>query len=97
MLTLNTFNLQLDYSGSGWTSGSNLLLFSYVGTITGTPTLGTVTLGTGIASIGGISTSGNNVYIDIVQLTVVPEPSAAFLLMASFGSLMVWKLRRRKA
>ncbi|MEO6848324.1 MAG: hypothetical protein ABI443_11695, partial [Chthoniobacterales bacterium] len=92
-LTLNTFNLELNYSGTGWTSGSDLLLFSY-GSLTGTPTLGTLTLGSGIASVGSLYLSGNNVYLSNVQLTAVPEPSAA-LLIGAFGGLVVWTVRRK--
>ncbi|MEO6848619.1 MAG: PEP-CTERM sorting domain-containing protein, partial [Chthoniobacterales bacterium] len=96
-LSLNTFNLELNFDGTSWTNGSNLLLFHYGGTFTGTLALGTITYnGPGtITSAGTLLNSGGNIYLQGVS--VVPEPSVAFLLMASFGSLMVWKLRRRKA
>ncbi|MEO6846580.1 MAG: hypothetical protein ABI254_04930, partial [Chthoniobacterales bacterium] len=35
-LSLNTFNLELNFDGTSWTNGSNLLLFHYGGTFTGT-------------------------------------------------------------
>ncbi|MEO8205932.1 MAG: hypothetical protein ABI615_07095, partial [Chthoniobacterales bacterium] len=69
-LTLNTFNLELNYSGSGWVDGSDLLLFHYTGTLTGTPTLGTVTVSG--YTYGGLFNDGNNIYL--TGLTAVPIP-----------------------
>ncbi|MEO6845849.1 MAG: PEP-CTERM sorting domain-containing protein [Chthoniobacterales bacterium] len=98
-LSLNTFNLELTFDGTTWTNGSNLLLFHYGGTFTGTLALGTITYnGPGtITSLGTLLNSGGNIYLQGVNVTPVPEPSTVFLLMTSFGSLIVWKLRRRKA
>ncbi|MEO6846750.1 MAG: PEP-CTERM sorting domain-containing protein, partial [Chthoniobacterales bacterium] len=90
-LSLNSFNLVLNYDGTGWTSGSVLTLFSYTGTLTGTPTLASITLPSGY-------TAGSlNFGSGVVSLTVtaVPEPSTAFLVIASFGSLIFLKLRRK--
>lgn len=43
VLTLNSFNLELNYNGIGWNDGDNLLLFQY-GSLTGPPILDNVTL-----------------------------------------------------
>ncbi|MEO6054383.1 MAG: hypothetical protein ABIP97_10245 [Chthoniobacterales bacterium] len=96
-LTLNTFNLELAYDFSGdWISGNDLLLFSYTNFV-GTPALGTVTLGSGIASVGVLYNTDSGIYLSDVQLQAVPEPSTVFFLMASFGGFIIWKLRRRTA
>ncbi|MEO8207247.1 MAG: hypothetical protein ABI615_13785, partial [Chthoniobacterales bacterium] len=93
VLTLNTFNLQLTYDGTGWSNGSSLLLFHFA-SLTGTPTLGTVTA-PGITYGSLFNDGSGNIFL--TNVSVVPEPNAAFLIMASFGCLIVWKLRRRKA
>ncbi|MEO6054767.1 MAG: PEP-CTERM sorting domain-containing protein, partial [Chthoniobacterales bacterium] len=97
-LALNTFNLELTFDGTTWTNG-NLLLFHYGTNTGGTPALGTITYnGPGtITSAGTLLNSGGNIYLQGLSVTPIPEPSTVFLLMASFGSLIVWKLRRRKA
>ncbi|MEO8205943.1 MAG: hypothetical protein ABI615_07155 [Chthoniobacterales bacterium] len=92
VLTLNTFNLELTYDGTGWSNGNDLLLFHFA-SLTGTPTLGTVTA-PGITYGSLFNDGSGNIFL--TNVSVVPEPSIAFLLMASFGSLIVWRLRRFK-
>ncbi|MEO6846922.1 MAG: hypothetical protein ABI443_05630, partial [Chthoniobacterales bacterium] len=79
-LSLNTFNLELTFDGTSWTNGSNLLLFHYGGTFTGTLALGTITYnGPGtITSLGTLLNSGGNIYLQGVNVTPVPEPSTVF-------------------
>ncbi|MEO8204767.1 MAG: hypothetical protein ABI615_01210, partial [Chthoniobacterales bacterium] len=76
-LTLNTFNLELNYSGSGWVDGSDLLLFHFTGSLTGTPTLGTVSV-TGY-NYGGLFYDNltKNVYLTGLTAVPVPEPGSA--------------------
>ncbi|MEO8205492.1 MAG: PEP-CTERM sorting domain-containing protein, partial [Chthoniobacterales bacterium] len=95
-LTLNTFNLQLTYDGTGWSDGSDLLLFHFTGTLTGTPTLGTVT-------VAGFEHTGlfydnltKNIYLTGLTAVPVPEPGSAALLLGAFGGLVIWTVRRRK-
>ncbi|MEO6847595.1 MAG: PEP-CTERM sorting domain-containing protein [Chthoniobacterales bacterium] len=92
VLTLNTFNLQLTYDGTGWSNGNNLLLFHFA-SLTGTPTLGTVTA-SGITYGSLFNDGSGNIFL--TNVSVVPEPSTAFLLMASFGSLVIWTVRRKR-
>ncbi|MEO6054385.1 MAG: PEP-CTERM sorting domain-containing protein, partial [Chthoniobacterales bacterium] len=63
------------------------------GAFSGTASLGTITFNTGSWTYGSVTTSGG--IVQLTNLAAVPEPSTVFLLMASFGSLIVWKLRRR--
>ncbi|MEO6846748.1 MAG: hypothetical protein ABI443_04900 [Chthoniobacterales bacterium] len=96
VLTLNTFNLQLDYDGSGWTPGSNYVLFTYASgsTHTMTPTITNISTGYTI-TWGSLTDTGSQIVLSNVNIVAIPEPSTAFLLVSSFGGLIVWKLRRK--
>ncbi|MEO6847795.1 MAG: PEP-CTERM sorting domain-containing protein [Chthoniobacterales bacterium] len=93
-VSLNTFNLELNYDASGWTTG-NILLVQYAGTLTGTPTIGTLTFNGGTFTYGALDTStAGKIYLDNVALVPVPEPGAV-LLIGAFGGLVVWTVRRK--
>ncbi|MEO6053700.1 MAG: PEP-CTERM sorting domain-containing protein, partial [Chthoniobacterales bacterium] len=92
VLTLNTFNLELNYDGTGWLNGSDLLLFHFA-SLTGTPTLGTVTAN-GISYGGLYNDQAGNIYLS--RVSVVPEPSSVALLLGSVGGFLVWTVRRRR-
>ncbi|MEO8206658.1 MAG: PEP-CTERM sorting domain-containing protein, partial [Chthoniobacterales bacterium] len=58
--------------------------------------LGTLTyFGPGtITSAGTLLNSGGNIYLQ--NVSVIPEPSSAALLLGAFGGMAVWTLRRKK-
>ncbi|MEO8205809.1 MAG: PEP-CTERM sorting domain-containing protein [Chthoniobacterales bacterium] len=93
LLTLNSFNLQLNFDGTSWTNGTNLVLFNY-NTISGTPTLGTVTFNTGMWTYG-FSSLGGVVQLTNLTMATIPEPSSAALLLGAVGGLLVWTVRRK--
>lgn len=84
LLTLSSFNLELSYDGSGWTNGSNLLLFQY-GSLTGVPSIASFT-GSGI-TYGSLFNDGSG-GIWLTNVNVVPEPSAVFLAVLGAGLLL---------
>ncbi|MEO6847846.1 MAG: hypothetical protein ABI443_09760, partial [Chthoniobacterales bacterium] len=93
-LTLNSFNLQLDYDGSGWTNGAPLVLFGY-GSLSGTPSATISSIASGYTiTWGSLSEVGNQVILNGVNIVAIPEPSAA-LLIGAFGGLVVWTVRRK--
>ncbi|MEO6846746.1 MAG: hypothetical protein ABI443_04890 [Chthoniobacterales bacterium] len=95
VLTLNTFNLQLDYDGSGWIPGSSYVLFTYGTHAAGlTPTITNISTGYTI-TWGSLTDTGSQIVLGNVNIVAIPEPSTAFLLVSSFGGLLVWKLRRK--
>lgn len=93
-LTLNSFDLELTYDGSGWISGDDLLLFRYDGTsFTGTPNLVNLTAPDGFSydeltwgDIGGV----NYVYLSNV---IIPEPNT--LALATLAALAFLMAARR--
>lgn len=93
-LTLNSFNLELNYDGTSWTNGTDLILFTYTGALTGTPTLGTVTFNNTTTGTYGFSATGGVVKLTGLTFATVPEPSAA-LLIGAFGGLVVYTVRRK--
>ncbi|MEO8206491.1 MAG: PEP-CTERM sorting domain-containing protein, partial [Chthoniobacterales bacterium] len=77
------------------TNGTNLVLFTYTGTFSGTSTLGTITFNTGSWTYGSVTTSGG--IVQLTNLAMVPEPSSAALLLGAFGGLVVWTVRRKRS
>jgi hypothetical protein len=82
-LTLNNFVLDMVSTG-GWVNGTDLNLFTYTGTLTGTPN---VTLGQvpGVFSYSSLVASGG-----VVKLTnlVLPEPSSSLVLLGAAVAIM---------
>lgn len=90
LLTLNAFNLELNYDGSSWSNGTKLLLFEY-GTLAGTPVLSSLAAPSGMGFDGAyldLGTSG--------QIWLVPEPTTLAFLLGGMGVLFL-AVRRRKA
>ncbi|MEO6846451.1 MAG: hypothetical protein ABI443_03695 [Chthoniobacterales bacterium] len=96
VLTLNTFNLQLDYDGTTWINGSNLVLFNYGTHAAGlTPTITSIASGYTI-TWGSLTddTTNHQIVLSGVNIAAIPEPSAALLIVA-FGGLVAWTIRRK--
>ncbi|MEO8205811.1 MAG: PEP-CTERM sorting domain-containing protein [Chthoniobacterales bacterium] len=93
VLTLNTFNLQLNYDGTGWNDGDALLLFHY-GSQLGAIALGTVTYS---GTYGSLFDDGaGNIYLTNINAPIpIPEPGSVALLMAGIG-VLVWGVRRKR-
>ncbi|MFA9476973.1 hypothetical protein ACERK3_01575 [Phycisphaerales bacterium AB-hyl4] len=90
-LTLNTFDLVLNpevtLGGGSWQEGSDLLLMTYNGVVSGTPALGEVS---GVASYGDLLVEDGEVWL--TNVNVVPEPGS--LGLASLGGLLLLVRRR---
>ncbi|MEO8205539.1 MAG: hypothetical protein ABI615_05110 [Chthoniobacterales bacterium] len=77
--------------GDGTTNENDLLLFHYTGTLTATPTLGTVDSSVEVDSL--YNDGAGNIYI---RFAAIPEPGKAALLLGAFGGLLVWTVRRKR-
>jgi len=95
-LTLNKFKLELNYDGSGWTYGGNLILFQYdAASFTGAPEITELIAPSWLSydelKWGQIDGSGPN-YIYLTN--VIPEPSTVGILGIGLASLL-WRQRRQ--
>ncbi|MEO6848458.1 MAG: hypothetical protein ABI254_14485, partial [Chthoniobacterales bacterium] len=85
-LTLNSFNLVL--ANSGLWAGTNLTLFTYTGTLTGTPSLASFNAPGGFTYGSLINDTGTKtIYLSVGP---VPEPSSVALICLSGIGLLAW-------
>lgn len=95
-LTLNQFKLRLTYDNSlgDWINGTELKLFSYGTTLTGTPTLAGAVTGLPAGwTYGGLDIHDNAVWL--TGLSSVPEPATSLLLIGGV-SLLVLRARQKR-
>lgn len=87
-LTLSTFSLDLTLlGGNGWVNGTDLVLFTYGGSLIGTPTLTALTVFPEF-TYGGLYSGGGE-----VRLTNVTIPEPASLGLLALGGLMLPRRR----
>ncbi len=94
-LLLEGFNLSLNYNGSGWLDGSDLLLFTYTGDSEDVnPFLSALSLDG--FTYGGLVHDVASKQVYLSDVAAIPEPGAVMLALLGLGGVLAMRSGRRK-